>query len=212
MDTDCGRWTAHAFIACLNQHNIKSIVTSTLMVEIFSYWENDCASAWYHQPSASNPSTERFNMAKQSIRPPLHIKSVPVEVNRDRSRHFRSWWDPRSLISVSEPILTRKPPIVSHSGPGQTGVLCAKVPEILWEHMEKAQTRSIQQNWLDFESRMKSMMLDHIPKKKIVCYHLPWLTSTLRCMCRKKGQMYAKAKKDRTRRKEFAKFQKSTIQ
>ncbi len=77
--------------------------------------------------------------------------------------------------------------------------------------MEKAPTRSIGQNWRDCETHMKSMMKEHVPKKKVErCYLLPWLTSTLHRMCRKKGHMYAKAKKDRTHLKEFAKFQKCT--
>ena len=79
--------------------------------------------------------------------------------------------------------------------------------------MERAPTRSIEQNWQDFETHMKAIMKDHVPKKRVGRrYHLPWLTSTLRRMCRKKGRMYAKAKKDRAHWKEFVEFQKSTQQ
>ena len=56
-------------------------------------------------------------------------------------------------------------------------------------------------------------MKEHVPKKNVGgCYHLPWMTSTLRRMCRKKWRLYSKAKKKGTCWKEFIEFQKSTQQ
>ena len=60
---------------------------------------------------------------------------------------------------------------------------------------------------------MKQLVKEHVPKKNVGGrYHLPWMTSTLRRIYRKKGRLYSKAKKKGARCKEFIEFQRSPQQ
>ena len=81
------------------------------------------------------------------------------------------------------------------------------------EFSETASTRNIEQNWNAFEAHMKQLVKEHVPKKNVGGrYHLPWMTSTMRRMYRKKGRLYSKAKKKGARWKEFIEFQESPQQ
>ena len=76
---------------------------------------------------------------------------------------------------------------------------------------EVAPTRSIEENWSAFETHMKQLMKEHVPKKNVGGrFHLPWMTSALRRMCRKKGRLHAKAKRNKSHWKEFEAYQKQT--
>ena len=59
-------------------------------------------------------------------------------------------------------------------------------------------SRSIEQIWKCFERHLKDLLNQHVPRKSVcVRRHLPWMNTRLHRMCKRKGRLYVKAKKDR---------------
>ena len=63
------------------------------------------------------------------------------------------------------------------------------------EFMTSYRDRSVEENWDTLLNHLKSSQENHIPSKlSSTRYNVPWLTSTIRRMCRKKRRLYRRAK------------------
>ena len=64
------------------------------------------------------------------------------------------------------------------------------------EFMTSYRDRSVEENWDTLVNHLKSSQEKHIPSKlSSTRYNVPWLTGTIRRMCRKKRRLYRRAKK-----------------
>ena len=69
------------------------------------------------------------------------------------------------------------------------------ISEVYFE-LNSNSARSVEENWNYFHSHCLKIIENHVPTKLLSTRsHLPWLTTPLRCLIRKKQRVYNKAKK-----------------
>jgi hypothetical protein len=57
---------------------------------------------------------------------------------------------------------------------------------------------TIEENWKQFKEAIETCIEKHIPKKKIGKHHdVPWMTTDIKRLIRKKQRLYNKSKKSR---------------